>query len=209
MSIDEDDYARYITGTRKRERSPREEHEEDAANPSDTYYAGARPMRPQPGRSQARVIPYRVKVAARVIADAREASRTAQIECEGLARLPDEYTRVDPYVVLVDTIPLGALRVHMKEAVPLSTLLAARLLRCKYGIPGAAARDYASARLKPYHETGLDHAQPFYCDESIDDEHFDRTRVLAYVQALGPISSEVAASHVFVDEHLERLASLE
>jgi hypothetical protein len=187
MSLDEDDYARYITGTRKRERSPEEEKE-----------APRNPMRP-------RVIPYRIKAAARVIADAREVPRTVQTECEALARLPDEFTRVDPYVVLVDTVPLGALRVHMKEAVPVSTLLIARLLKCTYGIPGVAPRNYANARLKPFHETGLEHAQPFYCDEGID-EHYDRTRVLAYVQALGPIASEVAASHAFVDAHLERLA---
>jgi len=174
---------------------------------------------PQEGRRrrapEGPLVSYRVKTAARALLQANsdgvlKLSEHTRAECTRLTLgTVDEFTQEDPYVVLVDTVRAGALRLHLKEAVPLSLLLLARLLRCSYGY----GREYAQAKLKPFHDASTEHAQPFRCAETVaealeaeeDGGAHLRALVEGHVRALGPLASEAVATHHFVDEQLEVL----
>lgn len=169
----------------------------------------------RPRAPEGPLVSFRVKTAARALLQANsdgvlKLSEHTRAECTRLTLgTVDEFTQEDPYVVLVDTVRAGALRLHLKEAVPLTLLLLARLLRCSYGY----GREYAQAKLKPFHDASTEHAQPFRCAETVaealeaeeDAGAHLRSLVEQHVRALGPLASEAVATHHFVDEQLEVL----
>jgi len=165
------------------------------------------------------VVPFRVQLSADILLQNAGKSRLSNITCSELQRIvdcDDEFTIVDPYVVLCDTIPAGAFKVYMKEAVPVSRLLLLRALKCTYGV-GTKLRSYSGdVTVRPFKDTRTTHVQGFGCDRAIEDAletaGLDEPEVMAHVRAymikVGAQPSYVACDCEFLDAHLKEVKNI-
>jgi hypothetical protein len=171
------------------------------------------------------VVPFRVQMAANILLRENEINMSPGVinTLETLMHHDDEYTIVDPYVVLSDTIPNGGLcKVYMKEIVPVSVILLLRAMNCSYGVRFSANdrsedRSYVTdVTVREFKDTNADHVQSFGCSDAIRDGceirnlDYDEvvSEVYAYMTKQGEQPSYVACSPEFLEAHVVEIKNI-
>jgi hypothetical protein len=136
-------------------------------------------------------------------------SKGATQELNLLVGRPDEFTKIDPVVVLCGSISTGPCRIRLKEMVPYSYALMARALNAQFIIQ---ITEKVKTRAQPFdlevvfkpYKSGTQfeaHTQPFGCEAAVqarldvmfDDDNYKGVEFLqqvnAYMYSLGPLSS--------------------
>ncbi len=166
------------------------------------------------------VIPYYIHSAASSLVVAqknREVNLSGQAlsSLQKLAACDDEFTMIDPIVVISDTLFTGSCNVYMKEALPISFLILAHHLKLTYTLevmPGvnSKAKPYTEVNLKPYHGKETKHAQEFGCEEAVKVALKQRgpnwnemlRLVKIHFARIGPISSADVCEYAFIEAQL-------
>lgn len=172
------------------------------------------------GQTGSEVIPYQIQRAAETVIHADKGlNRQTRQQLQGLVDHPDEFTVIDPQVIVAKTVDTGMCKVYLKEVVPISHLLMARVLKVKYQLYVTKKvyfppEDFSEVVVKPYHGTGIEHAQPFGLtteleahienDEDLSGGDF-LDQVNAYMYAQGPISTREACDPEFIEMHVEAI----
>lgn len=155
-------------------------HDTDPNELLDGYVAkvDAPPIQIRP-RDQT-IIPYRIYNSALEIMTAHQdkeirISQETLNDMDALLKCDDEFTKTDPYVVIYDTLSTGSCNIYMKEIVPVSILLLAQVLDCQYQLEimrGVLSdpKPFSKVPVKPFHDSLIDHAQPFFCEEIVREK---------------------------------------
>lgn len=216
-----------------------EEEEEDDDMPSTTKgrkedpFKGKQLAIPLRGSKSTggKVVPYAVQQAVTTLLLAVEQgqietfSKNALRELTILNGCPDEYTQVDPFVILSSSIDTGTCKIHLKEAVPYSYALMARALNATFTVqitdkiktkPQPFAHE--DVVLRPYNASQPErYNQPFACEAAVqarvDDMEEDEgveflLQVKAYMYSLGPLSSVDACDLANVETHVEAIKQI-
>lgn len=120
-----------------------------------------------------RVVPYNVQHGAQLLLDAHldgdiKLGYEALASIRKLAECDDEYTDVDPNVVIKDTFSTGVFTTKVKEVVPISILLLARFLDLTFTVSltqdmESQPRSFKTVRVKPYRGQRLKGYQSLGC----------------------------------------------
>lgn len=124
-----------------------------------------------------RIISYDVQHSATLLLDAHE-NKDIRLGYEShetmkkLAQCADEYTEVDPRVVIYDTFNTGVCKIYVKEVIPISILLLARHFNLDYTLQITAdleskPRSYKDIKIKAFHGGSTDHVQGLGCEEAV------------------------------------------
>lgn len=175
------------------------------------------------------VIPYKTRMAADILLMACENNEirldyNAKSDLQKLVDCDDEYTMVDPPIVIWDSLYTGTCNIYMKEVVRLSTYLVACYLKCTYqveAVPEASSNPklYTEAKVKPYHDSNVEHAQPFGCEAAVMNamtERFhnpqeveDRLKyVKIHLMRVGHLSSFQATDPEFLAEQIDMMGTV-
>jgi hypothetical protein len=145
------------------------------------------------------VIPYEIQKSAFLLmrADENGDIRLNQEALQNIKRLSEcinEYTEVDPRVVIYDTfVTESGFKIYLKEAVPISILLLARYFGLEYAFE-SESRSFKDVKVKPFHGSLLNHVQDLGCEKGVklrmqsDDPKWYAVRL--YMLRVGPQSSE-------------------
>lgn len=124
-----------------------------------------------------RVIPYDIQHSADTLLRAAQGGeirlgREAFQTIKRLADCADEFTQVDPRVVLYDTFTTGVCEIYVKEVVPISILLLARYFNLDYSVQitkdlESVARPFREVKVKPFRGTLTTHVQGLGCQDAV------------------------------------------
>jgi hypothetical protein len=168
-------------------------------------------------------IPLRAKLAAEELLDqvankSITLEKKTKLEIEALTYHMDEYTIVDPVVSLSASVETGTCRIHLKEVVPISRYIMARVLGASYFVqvtPKAKtpATMYDEVLVQPYKGSqSAEKSQPFGIEAAVDaklddledmaPEEFAR-QTQAYMFTLGPRSTVEVCEIEFIETQSE------
>jgi hypothetical protein len=94
-------------------------------------------------------------------------------EIKRLADCDDEFTQVDPLVVIYDTFTTGTCKIYVEETIPISTLLLARYFGLDYKITimediESNPRLFSSIKVRPYEGKQSQDFQPLGCSDLVE-----------------------------------------
>lgn len=145
-------------------------------------------------------------------------TRETRQELDKLTQYPDEYTIIDPVVTITATVETGTCRIHLKEVVPVSILLLARVLGVTYFVqvtPKAKTppTSYEEVPAKPFRDSrSAENNQPFGTEKAVNDQINNLqdmqpdefvSQIKAYMFSLGPTSTLEASSMTFIETHTD------
>lgn len=174
------------------------------------------------------VVPYRIRAAADALLVACENKEirldyTARNELGQIVACDDEYTMIDPPVVIWDTLYTGTCNIYLKEVVRFSVYLMACFFNLMYqveAVPEALSdpKSYKQAKVKPYHDSNVEHAQTLACEQTVmaylrstyGEEGMEEKLKLIKIHLVrvGHISSFQATDPEFIQYHLENMGSV-
>lgn len=182
-----------------------------------TLAIGRNPMQ----RSNGRKITARAKLAARFLVEQAQAAKLTsdtRQELQMLLDCPDDGTRIDPLITIFTRVPTGTCIIHVKEIVPVSTLLKAIALNAQFtiqvtGKAKSQAMPFAQVHVKPCKENKeIIDVQTFdiekIVEEKMQEEGHDEQQVKAYMYSVGPVSSEQASDMDFIETHVEQVKDI-
>lgn len=118
------------------------------------------------------IIPYEIQKSAFLLmrADENGDIRLNQEALQNMKRLSEcinEYTEVDPRVVIYDTfVTESGFKIYLKEVVPISILLLARHFGLEYSFE-SESRSFKDVKVKPFHGSLLNHVQELGCEKGV------------------------------------------
>jgi hypothetical protein len=150
-------------------------------------------------------------------------SMAARTDLQKLVNCDDEFTIIDPPIVIYDTLSTGTCNIYCKEVVRLSIYLLACHLKCSWTVElfedqMSNPKPFSEIQLKPYHNSKFDHAQPFKCEDivmnrlkstlppSVVDEKLRLLQI--HMIRLGHLTSEQACDAEFIQSQLEMIPSI-
>ena len=171
------------------------------------------------------IIPYKTRMAADILLVACENREirldyAAQGDLKKLVNCDDEYTVIDPPIVLFDTLSTGTCVIHLKEVVRTSIFLLACFLKCTYQVEvvpdvHSNPKQYTEAKVKAYHDSNVDRFQPFGCEDTVMNvmrarfpgEELDEKLkfVKIHMMRIGHLSSFKASDPEFLWEQIEAM----
>lgn len=182
-----------------------------------TLAIGRNPMQ----RTNGRKITARAKLAARFLVEQAQAAKltsNTRQELQMLLDCPDDGTRIDPLITIFTRVPTGTCIIHVKEIVPVSTLLKAIALNAQFtiqvtGKAKSQAMPFAQVSVKPCKENKeIIDVQTFdiekIVEEKMQEEGHDEQQVKAYMYSVGPVSSEQASDVDFIETHVEQVKDI-
>ena len=165
-----------------------------------------------------RIIPYEIQHSASTLLDACDSKeiRLGHEAFQAIKRLADcadEYTEVDPRVVIYDTFPTKAFQVYVKEVVPISILLLARHFNLYYSIQGSEMRSFKDVKVKPFRGTITNHIQGLGCQEAVKEAMKNNTTkwslVKMYMMRVGAQSpTSIAGDYDWIEAQTRAIASV-
>jgi len=121
-----------------------------------------------------KIIPYDIQHSAHLLLEAHQQQdiilpQEALSSIKKLAECNDEFTQIDPLVVIHDTFNTGTCKIHVKEVVPISVLLLARYFNLTYSVHitdemESNPRPFKTVKVKPYHGKSTQHIQSLGCE---------------------------------------------
>ena len=174
------------------------------------------------------IIPYKTRMAADILVAACENNEirldyNAQSDLKKLVNCDDEYTMVDPPIVIYDTLSTGSCSIYLKEVVRLSIYLLACFFKCTYlveVVPDVRSnpKQYTEANVKPYHDSNVEHAQPFKCEDAVmavmrerfsdSDIEEKLTYIKIHMMRIGHQSSFQASDPEFLTDQIAAIGSV-
>jgi hypothetical protein len=148
-----------------------------------------------------RVIPYNVQHGASLLLDAHNdqdirLGYEALKEIQMLAACDDEFTRVDPFVVIYDTFTTGTCKIYVEEVVPISDLLLARFFDFHYKVVimediESNPRNFKAIKARPYVGKTHTDVQSLGCSDMVKQRlSAEQTKLVQiYMLRMGPQSS--------------------
>ncbi len=145
-------------------------------------------------------------------------TRETRQDLDNLTQHPDEFTIVDPVVVITASVDTGTCRIHLKEVVPVSMLLLARVLGATFFVqvtPKAKtpATVYDEVSVRPFRDSrSAESNQPFGIEKAVEEliaQNEDMAadelmvQVKAYMFSVGPTSTLEASGLDFLELHTE------
>lgn len=177
-------------------------------------------------RKNMTIIPYYIHNAATTLVGAHNdrdinLSQAAFNDLSRLSACRDEFTTIDPIIVISDTLFTGSCNIYLKEAIPVSFLVLAHYLKLTYGVevvPDVTSKSklYTEVTVKPYHGKETKHAQEFGCEEAVKAALKQRGKnwqeMLKLVQIhyarVGAISPDVACDYTFIEAQLNVMSKV-
>lgn len=152
-----------------------------------------------------RVIPYEIQHSASVLLEAHQSGdiRLGYEALENIKKLADcadEFTEIDPKVVIYDTFSTEVCKIYVKEVVPISILLLARHFGLEYSIQitkdlESNPRPFRDVKVKPFHGdlVVFNHVQSLGCEEAVkqrmQNNSIQWNLVRMYMIRVGPQSA--------------------
>jgi hypothetical protein len=165
-----------------------------------------------------RIIPYEIQHSASTLLDAcnNKEIRLGHEAFQAIKRLADcadEYTEVDPRVVIYDTFPTKAYQVYVKEVVPISILLLARHFNLYYSIQGSEMRSFKNVKVKPFRGTITNHIQGLGCQDVVKEAMQNNVAkwslVKMYMMRVGAQSpTSIAGDYEWIEAQTRAIASV-
>ena len=125
-----------------------------------------------------KIIPYDIQHSAYLLLEAHQQQdirlpRETLSSIKKLAECNDEFTQIDPMVVIFDTFSTGTCKIHVKEVVPISVLLLARHFNLTYSVRitdemESNPRPFKGVKVKPYHGKSTQHIQSLGCQAMVN-----------------------------------------
>lgn len=147
-------------------------------------------------------------------------SAGTQSELQKLTKQVDEFTQIDPLVVVSTNLVVSdTFRAYLEETMPVSKYLLARALHARFNVMISAK---TKTRPVPFDDANLlmqvapfmnkdNNGQPFHIDECIEAAEPDAGKMLqirAYMISLGKISPREACDLDFLDQQQEMFKSI-
>lgn len=194
---------------------------------SHVTMAGSEPMRTNESSSDT-IVPSAIYRAASTLLDAynngQQLSRWTLGDLQKIVSSRDEYTMIDPPIVLTSKVATERCIIYLKEVVSVSTFCLAAALKCTFCVKitstlVSAPKPYyggGDVDLKPYRGSRTAHIQPLGCQQSVRDalvaEGYNVEDILnqvdVYMVRLGRVSSEEAISQEWLDFHVEKIGKI-
>jgi len=167
-----------------------------------------------------RIISYNIQHSASLLLDAHNDQEIrlgyeALKEIKLLAQCNDEFTRVDPLVVIYDTFSTGTCKIYVEEVVPISDLLLARFFDFHYKVVimediESNPRNFKSIKARPYTGRSYVEFQSVGCSKMVKDRlSLEQTKLIQiYMLRMGPQASSAVCDFDWLETQTKAMGKV-